>query len=111
MSQFAKTSSCSNTHSDESSWLTDGNSEICLVSPLAVVVWASPLGLACQAPSVLLLDHTAPVVECDTCVLLRAWIVGHGRHAFLVLHNCGVRATSARVLLNLCQFFLLNRCK
>merc|ERR1719420_2855915 len=82
--------------------LTDCDTKIRLISPLAVVVWSSALGLACQAPPMLLLDNAAVVVEGDACVLLSARIVRHPHHAFLVLHNMWIRTASAGVLLDNC---------
>merc|ERR1712224_469763 len=89
--------------------LSDGNTKVGLVGPFAVVVRASALALAFQAHSMFLLDNAALVVKGDTCVLLRAWIVSHLHHAFLVLHNMGIGASSAGVLLDGIQLLLLNR--
>merc|ERR1719478_163905 len=91
--------------------LIDSHTEVCLVSPLAVVVRPCALGLALQAHAVLLLGDAAAVVEGNSCVLLRAWVVGHFHHALLMLHNLWIRASSARILLFSSKFLLMNRSK
>merc|ERR1719359_973462 len=85
------------------SWLGDGNTEVRLVSPLAVVVGTSTLRLASQAATMFLLDAAAVVVKGNSCVLLCAWIVAHRHHAFLVLHDMRIRAPGARILFDLVE--------
>merc|ERR1719321_2448913 len=88
------------TQSLHRSGLVDGDAEVGLIGPFAVVVWASTLRLALQATSMLFLGNATRVVKGDTCVLLCAWIVAHGHHAFLVVHDVWVRASSTGILLD-----------
>merc|ERR1719247_4097275 len=87
--------------------LVDSDAKVRLISPLAVVVGASTLALARQATAMFLLDNAATVIEGNTCVLLCAWIVRHRYHAFLVLYDLRVRASSAGVLLDILELLCL----
>merc|ERR1719158_740395 len=57
----------------------------------------------------LLLDNATSIVECNTRVLLCAWIIGHRHHALLVLKDRRIRAASTRVLFLCGELLLLNR--
>merc|ERR1719335_1803755 len=78
--------------------LVDGDTEVLLVGPLAVVVLPAALRLALEAAAVLLLDDAAVVVEGHARVLLGAGVVFHRGGALLVLHHMRVGAPRTRVL-------------
>merc|ERR1719335_1009069 len=85
------------------SWLKDGDTRVELVGPLGVVVGTGTLCLAPEAAPMLLLDGAAVVVEGNTSVLLRAWVVPHLNLALLILHDVRVRAPGTRILLHLAE--------
>merc|ERR1719329_289826 len=87
------------------------DAKIGLVCPLAVVVWPRTLRLAAQAATMLFLRDAARIVEGDSGVLLRAWVIAHARHALLVRHNMWICASCTRILLDVLQFLLLDRSK